>query len=686
MVFEYSFWWILPVILLAFALAYLKFRKLLRLPDISRGLAFLIASLRFLVAFTLLFLLLHPALTLLRRVKEKPLLIIAQDNSISVLKNKDSLYYMNEYRASLSKGIEELKGKFEVVELTFGNKVKRNGEIDFSENRTNLAAVLDYAGQNFALRKPAGMVLLTDGIYNAGVNPEYKLPPFPVYTVALGDTTRYPDVYIRGVEADKFTFLNTVFPVRAEVAAIQQKGKRVKCFLKENGNTIASKEVLIDRDNFLTEVTFEVEAKHKGVVRYTVLVESAFPERTMENNHAETWINVIDNSANIALFISAPHPDIAAIANAIQVSGIYKCSEHRWEESVDTLKANLIILHNPQPTAPAYQKLMAEAARRKISVWQILTNRESITAMARFGNQYAVDYNSDLNEYAMAGVNKAFPYFEFSDEEIAGFSDFPPVVVPFGELRTGAGKMLLFQKIKNTDTNNGMLTFYDLNGFRQAYFWGEGLWRWRLYSYLENGNHELFNTLIHKIVGYLAARRGTDRLVDDIKPLYDETDEMIINAELYNESYELVNSPEINLDLSFGDKKFNYLFGRNGDKYRLNLGNLPAGEYIYQLSANLKGEKFLKKGTFYVRSHNPELNNTVCDVALLQGIAGATLADMAEARDFGQLVNSLNKNEDLKPVYKSEVRFIELNEMKIIGLILLLLLCIEWFLLKYFAG
>lgn len=685
MVFEYSYWWILPAILISLAVAYLKFKKLSKLPDIAFGIRFIIAGLRFLVIFSLLLLLLNPALSVLHRIKEKPLLIVAQDNSASIIKNKDSLYYQQEYKASLDRAIGELQDKFEVVKLTFGASVHKDSEILFNENRTDIAGVLEYAGKNFVGRQPEGMILLTDGIYNSGVNPRYKTPAFPVYTVALGDTTCYPDIYIRTLDADKFNFLNTLFPIKAEIAALKQKGQTVKCTLKENGNTIGEKTLKIDRDNFLSEVTFEVEAKRKGIIRYTVTVETGIAERTSENNQAETWIHIIDNSANIAIFASAPHPDISAITNAVNVSGIYQCKKYNFNVSADTVKANLIILHNPDPADQGYLKVAHEAARRKIAVWYILTGKKNITDFARFGNHYSVNFTTDLNEYATPEMNRNFPYFEFTDEEIAGFSAYPPLTIPFGEINTGAGRMLFTQKIKNTPTSNGMLGFYEQDGSRIAYFWGEGLWKWRLYSYEENGNHELFNTLINKVVGYLATRKGNERLIHDIRPVYGETEEAIINVELYNDSYELVNSPDMKFDLSHETKAFNYLLNRNGDKYRMNLGNLPAGEYTYRLSTNLKGEAFEKKGVFYVRSHNPELNDVVANRHLLKEIAENSGASLFESQDLHNLVQLLNQNDKLKPVYKTETEFMDLSRLKVLGLILLLLLCIEWFLLKFYA-
>lgn len=685
MVFEYSYGWIFPAILLSLAVAYLKFKKLSKLPDIAFGVSLLIATLRFLVVFTLLLLLLNPALSLLRRIEEKPLLIVAQDNSLSILKTKDSLYYQNEYKVSLKKAIAELSDKFEVSALTLGGSVQKNGIVDFSDRRTDIAAAIDYASRNYIARPPEAMILLTDGIYNAGMNPRYKVPSFPVYTVSLGDTMVYPDVYIRDIEADKFNFLNTIFPLKVEIAALKQQGKQIKCVLRENGNKIEEKNIRIDQDNFLCEVVFEIEAKRKGMVRYSVSVETGFTERTRENNQAETWVNIIDKSAHIAIFSSAPHPDIAAIGSAVRVSGQYQCQEHHYDELFDTLRANLIILHNPDPNVQGYRRLLELAEKRKIALWYILTSKDDIIAFSNLNRHYSVHFTTELNEYATPHINSDFPYFEFSDNEIAGFTNYPPMVVPFGELNTKAGRVLFYQSVKSTPTSNGMLAFYEQKGCRIAYLWGEGFWKWRLYSYQENGNHEIFNTLVNKVVGYLATQKGDDRFINDIQSVYEEMEETIIHVELYNDSYELVNVPEVKLELKCGNKNFSYSLNRNGDKYRINLGNLPAGEYAYQLYVNLKGEAFKKEGLFQVRSYNHELNELVANRIILKEIAENSGGKMFIPQNIDKLVRLLKENDKLKPEYKSVTEFMDLSRMKILGLIILLLLCTEWFLLKLFA-
>lgn len=686
MVFEYSIAWLLPIAALSFSIAWLKFRKLSKLPDISKGIILLISGLRFIVIFALLILLLNPAFSWVKKTKEKPLLVVAQDNSASLIKTKDSLYYRNEYKVFLENLVRKLENKFDIVPLTFGASVRQTAEIDFSEHYTNIAKVFDYIDQNFIARRPVAMILLSDGIYNTGVNPIYKTLDFPVYTVALGDTVSYPDVCIRSVETDKFNFVNTIFPIKVEVAALKQKGSRVKCILKQNDKTIARQVLDIGQDYFFREVSFEVEAAEKGMFRYSVELENDREERTYENNRVETWVNIIDNSAKVAIYTAAPHPDIAAIKNAVDVSGIYRCKLCRWEEPVDSLSANLVILHNPDPGSTGYRRLIQEINRKKLSVWYILTTPECISGFSGLQNLYTSDVSADKTEYASLQVNEQFSYFEFSETEKAAYKDYPPLIVPFGEINIGAGRILFSQKIKNTPTSNGILGFYDLNGQKIAYFWGEGLWKWRLYSYQENGNHEPFNTLINKIVGYLTTRQGAERLVHDVKPLYEESEEITVNAELYNDSYELVNTPDLMLELKIGDQTYNYLFNRTGEKYRMNLGNLRTGEYSYRLSTDLKGERFTKKGIFYVKGHNPELNNLVADLSLLKEIAEHSGGRSAELRDMDRLANELNSNDRYMPEYKIETEFADLSEIKILGLIILLLLCMEWFLLKFFAG
>lgn len=686
-IFELSYWWLLPFLFLSAIVAWFKYKKLSQLPDIPFIIRIVVPLFRFLTIFLLCFLLLNPVRVVVHKIKEKPLLVIAQDNSSSIIKNKDSLYYLTDYKENLDKAILELQEKFDIENWVFGSSVRLNDSINFSDSHTDISEVMEYATERFMTRRPAGMVLLTDGLCNSGVNPRYKLPDFPIWTVGLGDTISYPDVYIRSVETDKFNFINTVFPLKLEFGALKQKGGEVKCILLENGKRIAEKTLIADHEHFLSEVLFDIEATHKGIIKYTLLLESNKPERTLENNRIDTWVQIIDNATNIAIIAEAPHPDVSAIVNALNMSSIYHPHSYYFYENLDTLKADVFILHNPSPASGEYGRLIEKIRQDNSSIWYILTDRDRIKDFAQANGNYSVDFSmsTDKYEYAFPKVNDRFPYFEFTDEEIKEYESYPPLEVPLGKIDVKAGYSLINQQINNTPTNNGMFVFYQQAGQRIAYLWGEGLWKWRMFSYNESGNHESFNTLVHKIVNYLSLDKGGERLVHDFRPVYGEEEEILLNVELYNDSYELFNTPDMNLKLKQGEHSYNYLLNRTDKKYRIQLGNLTPGEYNYQLMTELNGEKLEKEGIFYVRSYSPEQNNVVADHLLLRDIAKNTNGAFFSSRDIEVLVRQLNNNEQFKSVYKLNTETEDLNKMKLLGLIILVLLCVEWFLLRYYA-
>ena len=71
----------------------LLYYKNSKLKDLSKRMIVLLGSLRFFSLFLISFLLLEPLLNTEFRKVEKPIVVIAQDFSASVLLNKDSLFY-----------------------------------------------------------------------------------------------------------------------------------------------------------------------------------------------------------------------------------------------------------------------------------------------------------------------------------------------------------------------------------------------------------------------------------------------------------------------------------------------------------------------------------------------------------------------------------------------------------------
>ena len=99
---ELPTWWVLICLAAGFLYAFLLYRKDSAFDSIHPWLRKALFALRGILVFFLAVLLLTPLLKTLTREKEKPVIIIAQDNSQSIVINKDSSFYRNEYKKQLT--------------------------------------------------------------------------------------------------------------------------------------------------------------------------------------------------------------------------------------------------------------------------------------------------------------------------------------------------------------------------------------------------------------------------------------------------------------------------------------------------------------------------------------------------------------------------------------------------------
>jgi hypothetical protein len=90
--FTYSAWFLLIAIAVAIAASYLLYHNKSSDREWSNNRRIILGALRFMIIFTVGFLLLIPILKKLTLKTQKPLIIIAQDNSESMILSKDSVY------------------------------------------------------------------------------------------------------------------------------------------------------------------------------------------------------------------------------------------------------------------------------------------------------------------------------------------------------------------------------------------------------------------------------------------------------------------------------------------------------------------------------------------------------------------------------------------------------------------
>ena len=638
--------------------------------------------LRFLIVTLISFLLLSPLIRTIKRTVEKPVIVIAQDNSESLIAGNDSSFYKKEYKKNLEKLINELTDKYDVRTYSFADKIKEVTTFDslnFKDKQTNISALFDELDTRYSNQNLGAIILASDGLYNSGANPLYvsdKLK-IPIYTIALGDTTIKKDVILLKTEHNRIVYLGNDFPIEVVVHAKQLKGKTSTLTISKGGNTLFSKPVNFNSDAFIITIPVVLQAKEAGLQHYKVMLSPLPEEMTLANNMNDVFIDVLDARQKIVILADAPHPDIAALKSTIEKNQNYEVESYLLADFNKPLKKyDLVILYQLPSTRNQIQSIKNELNAAVVPYW-IFTGANQVLK-----EDLTVTETQRTNECEPV-LEPSFPLFTLSDELRQGISNFPVVTCPFGNVGTTPNNVLLYQQIGSVQTKNPLLYFNATTENKIAVFTGEGLWRWKLQDFAMHGNHALTDELITKIVQYLSIKTDKSFFRVKGKTNFPENEPLEFEAEVYNQSYELINTPDVMMSiLDSKGKKFPFAFSKTSNAYRLNAGVFPVGEYTYEAQVKVGEKLYTQKGSFSVSALQLELTNTVADHQLLYNLSKRHNGEMLYAGEVSKLAEKLSTREDVKSVSYTEKKLDDLLNLKWIFFLLLTLLSIEWFIRK----
>ncbi|MDP4280657.1 MAG: hypothetical protein Q8867_00765 [Bacteroidota bacterium] len=684
---EYPVWFILFCLILGGIYAFLLYYRTGKNEIPGRVMAVMTAF-RFLSVFIISFLLLSPLVRKTSENVEKPILLFAQDNSLSIVMGKDSSFYRSQYPEAVKSFLKNAGDKFNVINWSFSEKNRDGLDFSFSGKQTDISSLADEFASRYLNRNVGALIIATDGIFNKGTNPYYSLTKakFPVYTIALGDTTVYRDLILRNVLYNPTVQVGEPFPLEIQIAAMRCAGEQADLEIKKGGQSIFSKKIPIRGKEDLQKVNVMLDAKEKGIQHYTISLKPLQGEFTDKNNSRDIFIEVTDQKQKVAILYDVPHPDIAAIRQALEASSRFDVDEFRMTEfTADPGKYDLIILCQI-PSVSGYNNL-SRITGSSASLLYIVGSTTSIPAFNALGTGLTIQTSSSgLNEI-QAIPNENFSFFNLERNIIEGIRSFPPMNSPAGLYQSsGGGEILLSQKIGNVSTHFPLILFMPSASRKTGVITGENIWKWRLADYQQNGDHLVFDELIGKIAQYLCIREEKSFFIVKWENQIPEDNSVEFHSELYNESYELINQPDVNLVITDEkNKNYHYVFGRTEKAYYINTGSFAVGTYKFTASVKAGRNLYTKKGEFIVSPLNLEAMNTVADHNLLFRIAASHNGEMIYPRDLEKLSRILDKREDIKPVSYRQQQFTDLTGNLWAFLIILALLSVEWFLRKRYG-
>ncbi len=262
----------------------------------GKALNAILFALRTLMVGLVVLLLFNPLIRQKFSSVETPILILAHDNSSSVVLCKDSAFYKNDYQTQFEAFRKDLNVDFQVDEYLFGEEVRDFDQLDFSDQLTDLSSLLNTLDRRYYKRNVGAVLLFSDGIYNRGFEPELLAEnfPYPIHTVVLGDTVAYSDLAVRDVHYNKVVSLGATFPVRVTVAARDLAGHKAQLTLKEGGRIIEKRDIEIPSNRFSKEIDFMLDATKKGVMALNIEVSGIGDEEQLLNNVRHIYVEVLD--------------------------------------------------------------------------------------------------------------------------------------------------------------------------------------------------------------------------------------------------------------------------------------------------------------------------------------------------------------------------------------------------------
>jgi uncharacterized membrane protein len=315
-----------------FVFAYLSYKSVKDLK--SRNKRLLLAALRTIALFFILFIIFQPKLELREVEKIKSKMAVLLDDSLSMSLKLDSKE-LSRYE-SLKKFISEDKGYFKKLEddfdidyYTFGGALKKTTLSGFLEKsdagqpRTNIGEAIESLKTISPNAEYKDLLLFTDGsdngkisdmFYNMKTDLDREL--FEKYVKSLGvnihpaacegEDEDFADLAVEKIVADKFGFIRTPFEIELHIYANGLGTMNIPVTLKEGDNIIKTKNLMLKKGKKNYTVNIKFYPQKIGRKVYKILLPTYARELINVNNEKSFFVNIIRDKTRVLFVVGTP--------------------------------------------------------------------------------------------------------------------------------------------------------------------------------------------------------------------------------------------------------------------------------------------------------------------------------------------------------------------------------------------
>ncbi len=679
--------YLVMIIIAALAIAYLIYHHRKDKDEFNSLQGYILSGVRFLYILIISILLLSPLAEIIKKRIEKPILVIGVDNSESVNVDQKNGEAINNILNELT---SETFGEYDIQTLYFGNEVRQLDGAAFNDKISNYSDFVEEVDKRFYNLNVGAVVLIGDGIYNEGKNPVQDIARIqsPVYTIGVGDTTSFSDQAISDVSHNTNVFLGNTFPIEIEANFENFNSSPAQLSVYLAGKLMYSEQIDVPQPDFFYSKSINLKSEKTGLQDVSIVLSPVSNEINTDNNYYRFTIEVHDNKFQVLFLTEAPHPDIGTLSETLKRQANFEITTTEIANFKGNIKDYDLIVLNQIPSLKRQQNdLYGEIAESKVPLLILVGPGTSLSSLNNMGLNFSMT-SSTMTQESSPNFNETFTLFSIPVNMKNVSQVYPPLLAHYTQYEFSSEySVLAYQKINGVDMNYPLIMTGDIAGRKVGVVTGEGIWRWKLFEYQNYDNTESFDQLFVSMFNYLCIKEVKEQFKILYKRIAPEISPVRLKAQVYNEIYEPITTSEVKLTLTDStNSELDYLFDANNIEYNLNLGFLKPGRYTFTASTKIGDKDFTQNGAFNIEEINIEKQNRKADFNLLNSLSQKTGGKLFLKENYKELIKTLENNQKIKEKVHKEKNISEIIDWKLLMIIIVVLLTLEWFLRKFWGS
>jgi hypothetical protein len=693
----------------SFAVSYFLYR--FTVPQVSTGKRIILILLRGTALSLLLLAVCEPLFRLIYSEEQRPVIAVLADNSLS-MSQQDGAGDRSAILASVlnGNGIRQLAASADVRFFSFSHSVQPLApeSLHINGGTTNISGALQSSLRT--IDDLQGIILISDGNYNAGANPLYDAEKsrIPVFTAGIGDTSEQKDISVSKLITNAIGYVDAAIPVDATIKASGITNRTVTAALFEDGKKINEQNITVSSANGTTEIPlqFQYIPKSDGSRKLTVSVPGIEGELTAKNNSRSAMVKVLKSKMNIVVIAGTVSPDVAAVMQTLDAdvnidaqlfyelpNGTFRSRSKAKELQPSIAGADAVIMIG-FPAAAA-SSTSVEMIRQSITSGSVsvlfiasrLLDLQKVRAMESLFPFTVASERMD-EQMILPSVAPSFKLHQLLQNETTSWEKLPPL---YYSLPTFTAKpeaqVMVSVKIQNVPLTNPLFLIRNIGNTKSAALLGYGIHRWKVLAGSAGETKGFFAAWFSSLVRWLATREQDKFLrVEPSKGFYSQGERIEFSGQVYNESYQPVDDADVQLTmrpLNGTERTETSLNALGSGLYDGSFDGLPEGEYQFTAAALRSGDTLgTASGRISVGEQSVEFAETKMNKTLLQQIAAASGGIYTDAAAFDQMAEKILARQEMKTQLRTRATEYELWNLPSFLAVIVLLFGIEWLIRK----